>query len=149
MKLPNTIEVSVKADGKPLDGVLVRVCIVTTSRNNFHSQFGPTDDNGRVVITRAALIAEAKRDQELFVMDYGDAENNFAGEVVVSIFGKDDLSRAINAYALFKDVAEYPPDYLKHLHRAQEILDTLTDTKIEIDVVYEKVQGVEVRTASE
>jgi hypothetical protein len=149
MKLPESIEVSVKADGQPLEGVLVRVCILTTSKNNFHSQYGPTDDNGRVLITRAALLAEAKRDQELFVMDYGDPEINFAGVVEVSIFGKDDLSRAIDAYALFKDVEEYPPDYLRHLQRAQEILDKLADAKILIDVVYEKVQGVEVRTASE
>ena len=146
MKLPEFIEVTVKVDGKPLEGVLVHVRIHTTSKNNFHSQFGPTDDNGRVLITRAALISAAKRDQELFVMDYGDPEANFAGEVVVSIFGKDDLSKAINAYPMFKDVAEYPPNHLIHLRRALEILEKLGDTEIVIDVVYEKVEGVDVRT---
>lgn len=146
MKLPETIEVSIKADGKPLQGVLVDVCIFTTCKNNFHSQFGPSDDNGSVLITRAALISEAKRDQKLSVMDYGDPETNFAGEIEVAILGKDDLLRAIEAYPLFKDVSEYPRDYLRKLHRAQEILDNLADTKIAIDVVYEKVEDVNVRT---
>ena len=146
MKLPEFIELTVKADGEPLDGVLVHVCIFTTSRNNFHSQFGPTDDSGRALITRDALLAAAKRDQELFVMDYGDPEANCAGEVVVSIFGKDDLSKAINAYPMFKDVADYPPNHLIQLRRALEILEKLGDTEIVIDVVYEKVEGVDVRT---
>ena len=148
MKLPETIEVSIKADSEPLQGVLVHVCIFTTSRNNFHSLFGPTDDNGSVLITRAALIAEAKRDQKLFVTDYGDPETNFAGEIVVAIFGRDDLLRAINAYHQFKDVAEYPRDYLRKLHRAQEIIDKLPDTKIGIDVVYEQAEDVTVRTVT-
>ena len=146
MKLPEFIEATVKADGKPLEGVLVHVCILTTSRNDFHSQFGPTDDSGRALITRDALLTAAKRDQELFVMDYGDPETNFDGEVVVSIFGKDDLLGAIKAYPLFKDVADYPPNHLIHLRRALEILEKLGDAKIMIDVVYERVEGVDVRT---
>lgn len=145
MKLPEWIEVTVRADGKPLQGVLMRLCVLTTFKNDFYFRFGPTDDNGRVVITRDEMIAQAKRDQELFIMDYGDPEIHSAGELVISIFEREQLKRAIEVYPDFKDVVAFPSNYLNQLQRAQEILANLVGKTISVDVTLEEVSKFVVR----
>ena len=142
MKLPERIEVMVTVDGKPLEGVLIQVSIVTTFKNNFNLLFGPTDDQGRVVITRAEMIKEARRDQELFITDYGDPETHFAGELVISIFGREKLKSAIDVYPGFKDTVEFPADYLNQLKRAQAILEQLAGKEILLNIALKEVNGL-------
>ncbi|HEX6650321.1 MAG TPA: hypothetical protein VF075_12300 [Pyrinomonadaceae bacterium] len=149
MKLPEQIQLIATVDGNPLPGVLIQVSIVTSFKNNFHLLFRPTDDQGSVVITRGEMIKEALRDQQLFIMDYGDPETDFAGELVISIFGRERLKGAIKVYPDFKDVADYPPDYLNNLHRAQEILGNLGGKEILLSVALSQVNGLMVRTETE
>lgn len=148
MKLPEQIEVTATVDSKPLEGVLILVTIVTTYKNDFHLLFGPTDDKGRLVITRDEMIREAQRERELFLMDYGDPEINFAGELVISIFGREKLKNAITVYPDFKDVVEFPPDHLNHLHRAQEILGNLAGKDIVLNIALKEGGNVRVRSES-
>jgi hypothetical protein len=145
MRLPEQIEVSVSVDGKPLGGVLIHLTIVTTFKNDFVLLFGPTGVDGKLVISRDEMIREALREQELFIMDYGDPEIHFSGVVLVAVFGKDAIKKAIDVYPDFKDAFEFPPGYLDRLHRAQEILENLADQKISVDVRYAEAGNLSVR----
>ena len=149
MTLPEQIEVTVKADGKPLEGVLIQLSILTTFKNDFVLIFGPTGVDGKLIINRDEMITQARRDQELFIMDYGDPEIDFSGELLVSVFGKEAIKRAIDVYPLFKDAFEFPTGYLTQLHRALEILENLPDQKISVDVAHEEASNLLVRVESQ
>ena len=149
MRLPERIEVAVTVDGKPLEGQFINLTIVTTFKNNFHLLFGATADDGKLVITRNRIISEALRDQELFVMDYGDPESHFSGEIVVSILGKKAIERAIDAYYIFKDAIGFPPDYLGQLHRAHKILAALEGKEISLDVTQWEPGNVSIRVEAD
>lgn len=145
MRLPDEIRVTVTYDGKPLADVLIQLSILTTFKNDFHLLFGPTGGNGTVIIRRDEMIRQALGHQQLFIKDFGDPEIHFSGELVLSIFGKEAIERAIDVYPDFKDSAEFPPDYLNQLHRAQEILTNLDAKQISLDVSYDPAGNVLVR----
>lgn len=149
MKLPERIKVTATIGRGPLEGVLFQVSIVTTFKNDFHLLFGPTNDRGEFLITRADMIKEALRQQEMSIMDYGDPEIHFAGELVVSTFGRKKLKGAIEAYPIFKDTMEFPPEYLNQLQRALGILETLAGKEISLNVALENGGNVLVRIETE
>jgi hypothetical protein len=91
------------------------------------------------------MISEALRDQELFVMDYGDPERHFSGELAVSIFGKKAIERAIDAYSIFKDPIAFPAEHLDQLHRAHKILTALEGKEILLDVAQSEPGNVSIR----
>ena len=105
MGLPERIKVTATIDSVPLDGVLLLLRIVTTFKNDFNLLFGPTDNHGELVITRAEMIEGAGRDQEMSPMDYGDPEIHFAGELAVSVFNREKLKRSVAGQEIFLDVA--------------------------------------------
>jgi hypothetical protein len=149
MRLPEHIEVTVKAGGEPLEGLLIQLSILTTFKNNFVLLFGPTGVDGKLIINRDEMITQALRDQELFMMDFGDPEIHFSGELLVSVFGKEAIARAINVYPDFKDVYEFPTGHLDQLHRAFQILANLGDQEISVDVVNEEAGNVLIRVKSD
>ena len=149
MKLPERIKVTATIDSRPLDGVLILVLIVTTFKNNFSLLFGPTNEHGELVITGADMIKEALRAQEMYIMDYRDPEVHFGGDLVISIFGRSQLKSAIENYAVFKDIMEYPPEYLNQLQRAHEILENLAGKKIFLNVAIEDGGNVLARTETD
>lgn len=149
MRLPERIKVTATTDSAPLADVLISISIVTTFKNDFILLFGPTDDHGELVITRADLIEGAGREQEMSPMDYGDPETHFAGDLVISIFGGEKVKRAIEVYPLFKDAVQFPRDYLNQLQHAQEILEGLAGREISLDVSVEEGADVLVRTETE
>ena len=148
MRLPEKIEVKITAAGQPVAGLLVDARIVTTRKNNFVLLFGPTDENGELTITREDLLRQAEQDRQFFIMDYGDPEGDFSGNLLISIFGREHITRALKAYPLFKDVASFPIDYLKNITQAERILVTLHPTKLSLEVKHEGV-GPTVRIGSE
>ena len=109
--LPESLEFSVEDRGRPCAGALVSVTLVATRKNNFHSTWGPTDDSGRLTICRQDLIEEGEKDGELFLMDYGHPEQDFSGQIEVRVAQKEDIERALKAYAEFSPYTPFRPGY--------------------------------------
>ena len=96
--LPEAIELTVTDQGKPCCGALVRVELLATRKNNFSSYWGPTDAEGKVCIERAELVIEGEQEGELFLMDYGHPEKDFAGQIRISVASRDAIARALKAF---------------------------------------------------
>ncbi len=128
MKLPEAMTIRVCGDSKPLAGMLVTVTIKVHWKNDFNVLCGPTDPTGSVYVSREYLLDEARKDRELFLMDYGHPEVDVTGEIAVQPMGISDLKRAADAYNLFKHSGLYRQGYIEDIQSAIDLL-TRSGTK--------------------
>lgn len=139
--------VRVLVNGELAPGMFIITRIMTSRKNDFGLGFGPTDVQGQLAITRDDLLREAEKDKRFFIMDYGDPEADFSGELVVSPLNSDALERAVEAYHLYKEVWPYPPSYLEQIQQAQRMLELLRPSKLSVEVKHDG-EGIVVRTQS-
>jgi hypothetical protein len=122
MTLPKQIDTQVLTrDGQPAPGMFIKVRLRMPRKNDYHLVFGPSDAQGRITVTHDRLLAEARREAEFFLMDYGDAAEA-ADEVSVTPLSSDDLDRAISAHDLYAQVAAYPASWRTDLERARRVV---------------------------
>ena len=132
-------------NGEPAAGMFIVVRIMTSRKNDFSLGFGRTDAQGQLVITRDDLLREAENDKRFFIMDYGDPEADFSGELVVSPLNRDALQRAVDAYDLYHEVWAYSPTYLENIQQAQKILEQLPPSKLSVEARHDG-EGIHVKT---
>lgn len=60
MSIPESIHIRVLSDGVPAEGVLVEAIIRVRRKNDFASIHGPSDREGRVLITKDKILHEAE-----------------------------------------------------------------------------------------
>jgi hypothetical protein len=65
MKLPERIDIRVLADGRPAARMFASVTIRTTRKNEFGLGFGPTAEDGGLVISREDFLREAEKERRL------------------------------------------------------------------------------------
>ena len=146
MKLPELIRVRVLGDGKPLPGAFVCIQIKTNRKNDFALAFGPADDSGALEVSREALLSEAEKSRNLFLMDYGHPEADFAGQIVVEPFNLEAIERALAAYRLFRNVSAYSSSYAEDLENAHKVLATLGLKMLHAEVEVEDSEDLAVQT---
>jgi len=134
MKLPERIYIRILADGRPVAGMFALVTIRTTRKNEFGLGFGPTDENGGLVISREDLLREAEKERRLFITDYGHPEDDFTGEIVVRALNRDALQRAIAAYDAFQKVTPYPARYAEQIQEARAALEQSGASELSVEV---------------
>lgn len=134
MKLPQKVKIKTLADGKSLGNMFVRIAIKTTQKNDFGLGFGPSDDEGHLVILREHLIDEAEKERKLFLMDYGDPEKDSSGALVITPLSPADIEKAISAFQLYKDVSSFPLNYSENLRKARDILNKLNPATLGVEV---------------
>jgi len=116
--LPTSLELSIEDRGRPCAGAVVKVKIYATRKNNFQSIWGPTDERGSLTIQREALIEEGKKDAEFAMMDFGQPELDFAGQIEISVMKKEAIERALKGYAEYCRYITFRPGYEAMLHDA-------------------------------
>lgn len=124
MSIPESIHIRVLSDGVPAEGVLVEAIIRVRRKNDFASIHGPSDREGRVLITKDKILHEAESDRSMFQMDYGHPEDDFAGVISLQPCGESILHRALNGYLEFSKYCPYPLGYEQMLHEALARLNT-------------------------
>ena len=134
MKLPERIAIRVLADGRPVAGVFASVTIRTTRKNDFGLGFGPTNEDGGLVISREDLLREAEKERRLFIMDYGHPEDDFTGEIVVRALNREALQRAIAAYDAYHQVTPYPARYAEQIQEARTALEESGASELSVEV---------------
>ena len=98
-------------DGVPLPGAWVQVHVGMLRKNPFGSLRGPANEQGILLVTGAELLRAANVDRNFALMDYGDPESEWSGEVSVEPVGLATADRAMSAYQRFRGVIEYPDGY--------------------------------------
>jgi len=102
-------------DGRPFEGAWVMASLGMTSRNAFHSVYGPADDHGIVRVTGDELLQQAIRTWNAALMDYRDPQVDWTGELSFAPFGWESASRALKAYEMFRDHVAFPQGYRDQL----------------------------------
>jgi len=144
VKLPNKMRIRILADGRPLAGMFVRVDLKAKWRSDFSLGFGPSDEQGVLVITYEDLIRQARELCDFFIMDYGDPEKDLAGEIVVAAKNREALLRATEAYDSFQHVVQFPPRYAEQIQEARMLLDELRPKRLSVEIEHDG-EGIVVR----
>jgi hypothetical protein len=133
-RLPDVVEVTVTASGQPVGGLMVRVGIGVTKKNGFRSFHGPSTPDGRILVTRDALLREAERTLSLGLMDHGNPEADGSGELFVIPADRDDIARALEGYERTRKFTGFPPGYSEALAQTAETLRRLGSVRIDAAV---------------
>lgn len=130
---PDEIVVEVQSRGTPLAGMLVLTRIVMREKQDYWGIFGPTDAAGRLSISRAELLRDARTTERFLPAEYADPELLFGGLIEVRVLDETGLVRAVDAAAELSDYP-YPAGHLDRLHTAYQQLMSLGRVLLEVYV---------------
>jgi len=143
LKIPAKIKIVISADGVPKEGMFAFIKLVMARRNSFGFLFGPSSASGKVEVTRAQVLQEARKSMQLFLMDYVEIENHWTGKLQITPMNRERATRALSAYRLFRRY-EYPQNYEKDLQAAEALLLQLSGQSLSASVQCEAAQQVAV-----
>ena len=112
-------------NGRPFEGAWVTASLGMSIRNAFHSVHGPANGQGLVRVTGEELLREAIRTRNAALMDYGDPQIDWTGELSFAPFGLESASGALKAYEIFRDHVAFPEGYREQLGALIDRLDAL------------------------
>lgn len=133
-EIPRVVRIECCAASEPLGSAWVMVTLPMESKNPYRLLFGPSDDWGVVEIDRDELLATARREQELALMDYTAFPGGWTGEIQAKVLGLRDIARlraAIETWGL----DAYPPDFELHLSKYEAQLRDLGDAALSVQIV--------------
>ena len=82
---------------------------------------------GEAVISGAELSKKFAEDSNLFLMDYGNAEVAFTGQITAHLMGREEIHKALEAYEMYSPSMPYPEGYKDRLLRALEVTPEVED----------------------
>lgn len=110
-------KVILKATGKFQPGIAIALSFGMARKNAFHyTAF--LGENGAAEIGREELLRAFNEDRKLFIMDYGEPNSDFAGDITGHILTTDEIERRIEGYAKFSKNYQFPSKYLDNLNKA-------------------------------
>jgi hypothetical protein len=148
LRVPAKIETTIKTNGQEMKGTFVMLKFLTAKKNPYDLVFGPSDEQGRIVVMRDQIIGEARKTLELFLMDYGDLETEWTGKLRVTPMNRESIERALSALRLFGRVHEYPPGYEESLKAADALLAQRGEADLIATVQCETEEPISVETTS-
>jgi hypothetical protein len=95
----------------------VRLKIEMKAKNHYLFLFGPSGQDGVLVIPVNEIIAEANRQLDMAIMDYCPIEESCTGAIAARIADSALLKQAINAMSTFGEES-YPAEYRTGLEEA-------------------------------
>jgi hypothetical protein len=118
MRLPENITITIRADGRELEGVFLRLRFDMSAKNAHYFLFGPSDVHALIEVTRSQLIDEARKSTNLFLMDYHHIEPGWTGKLGVTPVNLEAVEAALKAYRQFRGGFEYPVGHEESLNKA-------------------------------
>lgn len=149
MRVPERILINVTADGKPQEGIPVRLSFIMARKNHHGFIFGPSDASGLIQVDGDMIRREARREMEIFLMDYADIDAYWTGVLRATPVNRESLERALAAYRRFRHCG-FPPGYEEMLLRADATLGKIPTATLRATVRCEPdqrfaVEGVPVQ----
>jgi hypothetical protein len=140
LRVPEKILINITANGKPLGGIPIRLSFVMAQKNHHGFIFGPSDSSGLIQVDGDEIRREARKEMEIFLMDYADIDTYWTGVLRVTPVNRESLKKALAAYRQFRH-CEFPPGYEEMLLAADAILSRTPTAKLEASVRCEPDQG--------
>lgn len=116
--------------GRRKMGMFVMLKFVAARKNSYNLLFGPSDERGKIEVSRDQILYEAQKTANLFLMDYGGIEIEWTGILGVTPMNRQALAGALAAYKLFKSSYEYAPGYEEALKAAEAFLSQEGDVEM-------------------
>ncbi len=108
MRLPEEITITIRADGRELEGAFVSLRFDMSAKNAHYFLFGPSDVHQQIEVTRSQLIDKARKTTNLFLMDYHHIEPGWTGKLGVTPVNLEAVEAALKAYRQFRGGFEFP-----------------------------------------
>jgi hypothetical protein len=140
--------ITIKTSGQQMRGMFVTLKFLVARKNPYNLVFGPSDEQGRIVVTRDQIIGEAKKSLDLFLMDYGDLETEWTGKLRVTPMNRESIERALSAVRLFRRVHKYPPGFEEALRAAAAVLAQMSEAGVSATVQCETEEPITIETVS-
>lgn len=103
------------------------------AKNPYHLMFGPADERGVMEVTDAELIAEARTEQTLALMDYAAFPEEWTGEIWVEIIDLARLERVREAIGIYGAV-NYQPGIETRLSEYEVRLREVSDSTLSVSL---------------
>jgi hypothetical protein len=127
--LPDTLHISVFADGQPLPGGWVRVHLGTTKRNSHDLLACPTDAAGRVAVTRQRIESFVQDQLAASPMDYGGLAA-WDGLINVEPLTREAVSGVFEAIRIWDNLGSIETEENGTLQALFETLDRLSGAEL-------------------
>lgn len=142
LRIPERVEITVAVGGRPTMGMFVMLKFGAARKNSYNLLFGPSDERGKIEVSRDQILHEAKKTANLFLMDYGGIEIEWTGALGVTPMNRQALAGALAAHKLFKSSYECASGYEKALKAAEAILSQEGDVEMNATVQCETKEPV-------
>lgn len=125
--------------------MFVSLKFLTAKKNPFNLAFGPSDEQGKVIVSRDQILLEARKTIDLFPMDHWNIEFDWTGALQATPRNRESLSRALSAIRLFRSY-DYPPGYEEALRTADATLIQIGNGEMTVKVQCDAKEPVSVET---
>lgn len=138
--IPALLEVTCTADDRPQPGLFVSVSLRMCKKNDHHMVFGPSDDRGKIDISRDDMMNWVKNACDLFPMDYADL-SGFGGEIQVDPMGPGMIESAMKGFEMYGSIGPFPSGYANRLAEALETLVRMAPQQLGADAEVVEAAG--------
>jgi hypothetical protein len=144
--LPSRLEIFLSLRDQALAGGWVFVDLPMYRKNSYRLFFGPTDDDGLVVITREELAEQARKTNNFFVMDYVGLGPDWTGEVSLRPVNLQAIEQVRTGFATWESAGFYPSDFLEQMDALEQRLTLVpADTKLKLALLSDPGGNSEIR----
>lgn len=133
MKIPDRLNITIFVGAIPVAKMLVMINFVACQKNAHNLGFGPSDINGKIYVTREQILAEARKNRELFLMDYAAIETAWTGTLIITPMNREAIRRARSAVQLFGS-RQYAYNHEEILSAAERALAQLGSGRLTASV---------------
>ena len=121
LRVPDKMEIIIEVGDQPMAGMFAIVKFLAARKNPYELVFGPSNDLGKIEVSRDHILSDARKVVDLFPMDYWNIEVDWTGALRVTPMNRESLARALSATRLFRSY-DYGPGYEESLMAADAIL---------------------------
>lgn len=146
---PSEMAVTALLDDQPMGKAWLVVELEMDHKNDYGLLFGPTDASGKLVIKDMDLRQQAKKQLDLFPMDYVSPEGAWTGAMKIRVLNRTDVVNLQNAYETWKDAGLYPADFPLHLSRLQAQLEANRDRRLSARVHIPESEAVQIQVVDQ
>src|SRR5216683_7201898 len=130
--IPERLTAVVSADGRPSEGLLIVLSLQMARKNPFNFVFGPSNEEGKVEVSRKEIEREVGRTLKLFPLDYDPS--SFNGRINIVAMSYHQLDSALAAYDIYHQASGYPSGYREKLTTALTTLGRLEPKRLNVKI---------------
>ena len=145
MGVPSKLEITIIVGGQPTTGMLVMLKFFTARKNPYQLVFGPSNEQGKIEVSRDQILSEARKTADLFPMDHWNIEVDWSGVLQVTPMNRESLGRALSAMRLFHTY-DYGEGYEESLRAADAILGQRSGAEMIATARYDSKEPITVKT---